>query len=248
MPGPLLADQTAVITGAAQGIGFAIAQLFIDEGAHVVIGDIDADAATAAATRLGGDARAIGVRCDVTSSDDVDALLAAGADAFGPVDVMVNNAGITRDATMRKMTEEQFDQVISVHLKGTWNGTRKAAAIMRERKKGAIVNLSSLSGKIDLVGQTNYSAAKAGVVGLTKAAAKEVAHDGVRVNAIQPGLIRTAMTEAMPQKAWDQKMTEIPLQRAGEVSEVASVALFLASDLSSYMTGTVLEVTGGRFM
>ena len=112
MPGPLLADQTAVITGAAQGIGFAIAQLFIDEGAHVVIGDIDADAATDAATRLGGDARAIGVRCDVTSSDDVDALLAAGADAFGPVDVMVNNAGITRDATMRKMTEEQFDQVI----------------------------------------------------------------------------------------------------------------------------------------
>lgn len=248
MPGPLLADQTAVITGAAQGIGFAIAQLFIDEGARVVIGDIDSDAATEAAAKLGGHGHAIGIRCDVTSSDDVDALLAAGADAFGPVDVMVNNAGITRDATMRKMTEEQFDQVISVHLKGTWNGTRKAAAIMRERKKGAIVNLSSLSGKIGLVGQTNYSAAKAGVVGLTKAAAKEVAHDGVRVNAIQPGLIRTAMTEAMPQKAWDQKMTEIPLQRAGEVSEVASVALFLASDLSSYMTGTVLEVTGGRFM
>ena len=161
---------------------------------------------------------------------------------------MVNNAGITRDATMRTMTEDQFDQVINVHLKGTWNGTRKAAAIMRERKSGAIVNLSSLSGKVGMVGQTNYSAAKAGIVGMTKAAAKEMAHHGVRVNAVAPGLIRSAMTEAMPQKAWDQKMAEIPMGRAGEVSEVATVALFLASHLSSYMTGTVMEVTGGRFM
>lgn len=248
MPGPLLHNQTAVITGAAQGIGFAIAQLFVDEGAHVVIGDVNADAAEKAAVELGGADRAIGVRCDVTVSEDVDALLAAAADAFGPVDVMVNNAGITRDATMRNMTEEQFDQVINVHLKGTWNGTRKAAAIMRERKSGAIVNLSSLSGKVGMVGQTNYSAAKAGIVGMTKAAAKEMAHHGVRVNAIQPGLIRSAMTEAMPQKAWDQKMAEIPMGRAGEVSEVATVALFLASNLSSYMTGTVMEVTGGRFM
>ena len=248
MPGPLLHNQTAVITGAAQGIGFAIAQLFVDEGARVVIGDVNAEAAEKAAVELGGTERAIGVRCDVTVSDDVDALLGAAADAFGPVDVMVNNAGITRDATMRNMTEEQFDQVINVHLKGTWNGTRKAAAIMRERKSGAIVNLSSLSGKVGMVGQTNYSAAKAGVVGMTKAAAKEMAHHGVRVNAIQPGLIGSAMTEAMPQKAWDQKMAEIPMGRAGEVSEVATVALFLASHLSSYMTGTVMEVTGGRFM
>ena len=248
MPGPLLNDQTAVITGAAQGIGFAIAQLFVDEGARVVIGDVNAEAADKAAVQLGGSERAIGVRCDVTDSDDVDALLAAAADAFGPVDVMVNNAGITRDATMRTMTEDQFDQVINVHLKGTWNGTRKAAAIMRERKRGAIVNLSSLSGKVGMVGQTNYSAAKAGIVGMTKAAAKEMAHHGVRVNAVAPGLIRSAMTEAMPQKAWDQKMAEIPMGRAGEVSEVATVALFLASHLSSYMTGTVMEVTGGRFM
>ncbi|NDK90938.1 3-oxoacyl-ACP reductase FabG [Gordonia desulfuricans] len=248
MPGPLLNQQTAVITGAAQGIGFAIAKLFVAEGARVVVGDIDGDAAAKAAAELGGTEVAIGVRCDVTSSDDVDALLAAADSAFGPVDVMVNNAGITRDATMRTMTEEQFDQVINVHLKGTWNGTRKAAAIMRERKSGAIVNLSSLSGKVGMVGQTNYSAAKAGIVGMTKAAAKEMAHHGVRINAIQPGLIRSAMTEAMPQKAWDQKMAEIPMKRAGEVDEVAGVALFLASSLSSYMTGTVMEVTGGRFM
>ncbi|WP_406634179.1 3-oxoacyl-ACP reductase FabG [Amycolatopsis sp. WGS_07] len=237
----LLADRTAVITGGAQGIGLAIAQLFVAQGARVVIGDIDGEAAAKAAESLDG----VGVACDVTKASDVDALLAAAA---SPVDVFVNNAGITRDATMRTMTEDDFDQVIDVHLKGTWNGTRKAAAIMRERKSGAIVNLSSLSGKVGMVGQTNYSAAKAGIVGLTKAAAKEMAHHGVRVNAIQPGLIRTAMTEAMPQKAWDQKMAEIPMRRAGEVGEIASVALFLASDLSSYMTGTVLEVTGGRFM
>jgi 3-oxoacyl-[acyl-carrier protein] reductase len=159
---------------------------------------------------------------------------------------MVNNAGITRDATMRKMTEEQFDQVIDVHLKGCWNGTRLAANIMREAKSGAIINISSISGKVGLIGQTNYSAAKAGIVGLTKAAAKEVAHLGVRINAIQPGLIRSAMTEAMPQRIWDQKLAEIPMARAAEPSEVASVAAFLASDMSSYMTGCVLEVTGGR--
>jgi 3-oxoacyl-[acyl-carrier protein] reductase len=244
----LLTDRTAVVTGGAQGIGLAIAELFVAEGARVVLGDLDGDAAARAAEKLGDPGTALGIRCDVTSGDDVEALLAAAAKAFSSVDVLVNNAGITRDATLRTMTEEQFDQVITVHLKGSWNGVRKAAAIMREQKRGAIVNISSLSGKVGMVGQTNYSAAKAGIVGLTKAAAKELAHHGVRVNAIQPGLIRTAMTEAMPAKAWDQKMAEIPMGRAGEVAEVASVALFLASDLSSYMTGTVLEVTGGRFM
>ncbi|NLU84566.1 3-oxoacyl-ACP reductase FabG [Rhodococcus sp. HNM0569] len=244
----LLTDRTAVITGGAQGIGFEIARAFVDAGAKVVLGDLNEAAAQAAADKLGGRDVARAVRCDVTESADVDALLAEAVDGFGSLDVVVNNAGITRDATMRTMTEEDFDLVMSVHLKGTWNGTRKAAAIMREAKRGAIVNISSLSGKVGMVGQTNYSAAKAGIVGMSKAAAKELAHHGVRVNAIQPGLIRSAMTEAMPQKAWDQKMSEIPMGRAGEPSEVASVALFLASDMSSYMTGTVLEVTGGRFM
>ncbi|MFI8993247.1 3-oxoacyl-ACP reductase FabG [Streptomyces sp. NPDC053542] len=244
----LLADKTAVITGGAQGIGLAIAERFVEEGAKVVLGDLNLAAAEAAAKGLGGPAVARAVRCDITDAAEVDTLVQTALDAFGSLDIMVNNAGITRDATMRKMTEEQFDQVIDVHIKGTWNGTRKAAAVMREQKSGAIVNISSLSGKVGMVGQTNYSAAKAGIVGLSKAAAKELAHHGVRVNAIQPGLIRSAMTEAMPQKAWDQKMAEVPMQRAGEPGEVASVALFLASELSSYMTGTVLEVTGGRFM
>ncbi len=248
----MLSGQTAVVTGGAQGLGFAIAERFVAEGARVVLGDLDSEATEAAVKRLsggrGGGGVAAAVRCDVTKAAEVEALVASAVKQFGGLDIMVNNAGITRDATMRKMTEDQFDQVIAVHLKGTWNGTRSAAAIMRENKRGAIVNMSSLSGKIGLAGQTNYSAAKAGIVGMTKAAAKELAHLGVRVNAIAPGLIRSAMTEAMPQHIWDQKVAEVPMGRAGEPSEVANVALFLASDLSSYMTGTVLEVTGGRFM
>ena len=242
----LLAGRTAVVTGGAQGLGLAIARRFVAEGARVVLGDLNPAATGAAAAELGGDTVARAVRCDVTSAEQVQGLIDVAVAEFGRLDIMVNNAGITRDATMRKMTEDQFDEVIAVHLKGTWNGTRLAAAVMREQGSGAIVNMSSISGKVGLVGQTNYSAAKAGIVGLTKAAAKEVAHLGVRVNAIQPGLIRSAMTEAMPQRIWDAKLAEVPMGRAGEPDEVASVALFLASDLSSYMTGTVLEVTGGR--
>ena len=242
----LLAGRTAIVTGGAQGLGYAIAEVFIAEGARVVLGDIDLERTRAAAQALGGDDFARAISCDVTSAVQVEALVAAAVEQFGRLDVMVNNAGITRDATLRKMTEEQFDEVIAVHLKGTWNGTRAAAAVMRAQGSGAIINMSSISGKVGLIGQTNYSAAKAGMVGLTKAAAKELAHLGVRVNAIQPGLIRSAMTEAMPQRIWDAKLAEVPMGRAGEPREVATAALFLASDLSSYMTGTVLEVTGGR--
>jgi 3-oxoacyl-[acyl-carrier protein] reductase len=242
----LLAERIAVITGGAQGLGYAIAQRFIAEGARVMLGDLNIDATRAAAEKLGVPGVVRAFACDVTSGAAVDDLVAAAVEEFGSLDIMVNNAGITRDATLRKMTEQQFDDVISVHLKGTWNGTRSAAAIMRERGSGAIINMSSISGKVGFVGQTNYSAAKAGIVGLTKAAAKELAHLGVRVNAIAPGLIRSAMTEAMPQRIWDAKLAEVPMGRAGEPSEVAAVALFLASDMSSYMTGTVLEVTGGR--
>ena len=182
----LLAGRTAVITGGAQGLGLAIAERFLAEGARVVLGDLNLEATQAAAEGLGSAALARGVRCDVTSAADVDALIAVALDAFGGLDIMVNNAGITRDATMRKMTEQDFGEVIDVHLKGTWNGTRAAAAVMREQGRGAIINMSSISGKVGFVGQTNYSAAKAGIVGLTKAAAKELAHLGVRVNAIQP--------------------------------------------------------------
>lgn len=243
-----MSGEVAVVTGGAQGLGLATAEQFVAEGARVVIGDLNREAAEEAADQLGGDNVAAAARCDVTLPADLDQLIRTAVERFGQLDIVVNNAGITRDALMHKMTEQQFDEVVAVHLKGTWNGLRAAAAVMRANKRGAIVNMSSLSGKVGLAGQTNYSAAKAGIVGMTKAAAKELARCGVRVNAIAPGLIRTAMTTALPEHLWDQKVAEVPMGRAGDPAEVAKVALFLASDLSSYMTGTVLDVTGGRFM
>ncbi|MER7080481.1 3-oxoacyl-[acyl-carrier protein] reductase [Saccharopolyspora kobensis] len=242
----MLQDKVAVITGGGKGIGFAIAENFVSHGAKVVLADIDGAQAQEAAAELGGSA--LGVTCDVTDPDAVQAAIEAATGEFGALDVMVNNAGITRDATMRKMTLEDFEAVLDVHVKGAWLGTRAAAAVMREQGSGSIVNISSISGKVGMIGQTNYSAAKAGIVGLTKAAAKEVAHKGVRVNAVQPGLIRTDMTAALREDVWQAKLQEIPMQRAGEPSEVADVVLFLASGLSSYMTGCVLEITGGRHL
>ena len=244
VPVSLLEGRTAVVTGGARGIGYAVARCFVDAGAAVVIGDLDEADAVAAAKALPG--TALGFRCDVTVEAEVQALLAYCAEEFGSLDVVVNNAGFTRDATMRTMTSDDFRSVVDVHLYGAWLGTKHASLVMRQQGRGSIVNISSISGKVGNVGQTNYSAAKAGMVGLTKAAAKEVAHAGVRVNAVQPGLIRTAMTEAMPQKAWVDKLADIPMGRAGEPAEVASAVLFLASDLASYVTGAVLEVTGGR--
>ena len=246
----LLDNQVAVITGAARGIGYAIATTLHEHGAQVVIADLDPDLAATAAQKLTADshgpAGATGVRCDVTDEDDVRALVESTVTQHGGLHVFVNNAGITRDKTLRKMTSEQFRSVIDVHLYGAWLGTKYAAEAMRPNQRGAIVNISSISGKVGMFGQTNYSAAKAGLVGLTKASAKELAPDGIRVNAIQPGLIRTAMTEAVPADVYAAKLTEIPLGRAGEPAEIGSVALFLASDLSSYVTGIVVEVAGGR--
>jgi 3-oxoacyl-[acyl-carrier protein] reductase len=243
----LLDGRTAVVTGGAQGIGYAIAECFVAAGARVVIGDLDGDRAEAAAKELsasGGEV--VSVVANVTSPEDVESLTSTCVSSFGHLDVFVNNAGITRDATIRKMTLDDFELVIDVHLRGTWLGIKSAAAVMREQGKGSIINMSSISGKVGLPGQTNYSAAKAGIVGMTKAAAKELGHLGIRVNAIQPGLIRTAMTEAMRPDIFEAKQAEVPMGRAGEPSEVATVALFLASELSSYMSGTVLEVGGGR--
>jgi 3-oxoacyl-[acyl-carrier protein] reductase len=243
----LLEGRVAVVTGAAQGIGLAIAAAFVQQGARVVIGDVEADSAAKAAESL-GEEHALAMRCDVTSEADMSALIDAAAARFGSLDIMVNNAGITRDSTMAKMSLDDLRLVLDVHVSGTWLGCRAAGAVMRAQGSGSIVNISSISGKVGNFGQTNYSAAKAGIVGLTKACAKELAKSGVRVNTIQPGLIRTAMTEALPEQAWNSKMAEIPMRRAGEPAEVASVATFLASDMSSYMTGAVLEVTGGRYM
>jgi 3-oxoacyl-[acyl-carrier protein] reductase len=240
----LLAERVAVVTGAAQGIGLEIARSLHAFGANVVLVDIDGDAAKAAADEVGG----LGLACDVTSEDQVRAVVSDTMGEFGRLDVFVNNAGVTRDASLKKMTVDQFDTVMTVHLRGSWLGVREASAVMREAKTGSIVNISSLSGKSGNPGQTNYSAAKAGIVGLTKAAAKELAHHNVRVNAVQPGLIRTPMTAAMPPEVFAEREAAVPMKRAGEPAEVAGAVVFLASDLASYITGTVIEVGGGRYI
>ena len=212
----LLSGQTAVVTGGAQGLGFAIAERFIAEGARVVLGDLDLDATEAAAKQLGGDDVAMAVRCDVTKADEVDALVADGGRTLRRPG---HHGQQRRDHPRRDDAQDDRGAVRSGHRRAPEGHLERhpaAAAIMRENKRGAIVNMSSISGKVGMVGQTNYSAAKAGIVGMTKAAAKELAHLGVRVNAIQPGLIRSAMTEAMPQRIWDQKVAEVPMGRAGE--------------------------------
>ena len=237
------------MTGGSKGIGLAIAQVLAEAGASVVIGARD-EAGVQAAVKLlrAAGADASGVTCDVSIESDIDALVLHCKALHGRLDVMVNNAGNTRDATMRTMTYEDFRAVLDVHLSGAWLGTRAAARVMREQGSGSIINISSIAGKIGNIGQTNYAAAKSGMVGLTKSAAKELAHLGVRVNVLQPGLTRTPMTESMRPDLFERKLKAIPMGRAGEAREIATAVLFLASDLSSYVTGAVLEVTGGRDM
>lgn len=242
----LLKGRTAIVTGGASGLGFAMATAFLSSGASVVIADINVQALASAERQLGSPGRVLTQQCDVTSSESVTSLVNAARESFGSLDVMVNNAGFTRDGTMRRLSEQDFDDVISVHLRGCWLGTRAASSVMREHGGGSIINMSSISGKVGNAGQTNYSAAKAGIVGLTKAAAKEVGFAGVRVNAIRPGLIDTAMTSGLSDDIKRDRLKDIPLGRFGTVAEVASVALFLASDMSSYLTGTVIDVSGGR--
>jgi 3-oxoacyl-[acyl-carrier protein] reductase len=243
----LLRGQVAIVTGAAQGIGLAIADTFLGHGASVMVVDVDGAKIEAVVKERAASGLPIaGRRCDVTSEADQDALVQATLDAFGRIDVLVNNAGITRDRYMAKMSVDDFDAVLDVSLKGAWLGTRAVSGLFREQKSGAIINMSSLSGKIGNPGQTNYSAAKAGLIGLTKASAKELGPSGVRVNAVQPGLVSTEMTLSMKPEIFAAKEAEVPMGRAGEPVEVANAVLFLASPLASYINGAVLEVTGGR--
>lgn len=243
----LLDEKVAIVTGGAQGIGLAIAGAFRAHGARVLVADIDAGKVDEAIAPLRSDDDGVAAaHCDVTSESDQAALVQACLDRFGRVDVLVNNAGVTRDGYLAKLAESDFDAVIGVSLKGAWLGTRAVAPLFRGQGSGAVINMSSLSGKIGNPGQTNYSAAKAGLIGLTKASAKELGPSGARVNAIQPGLVRTAMTLAMKPEIFAAKEAEVPLGRAGTPEEVADAAVFLASPMASYINGAVLEVTGGR--
>jgi len=242
----LLSGRTALVTGAAQGIGLAVVRLLSQNGASVVAVDVQADRAREAVANI--DTPGLGVGCDVTNMRQVEAAFEEAEARFSKIDIAVNNAGITRDSSLQKMSETDFDEVINVNLKGVWICTKVASSAMKRTGGGSIINMSSISGKVGFFGQTNYSAAKAGVVGLTKAAAKEGARHGVRVNAVQPGLIESPMTAVLSEEILAQKVSEIPLGRPGTPDEVAGVVLFLASSLSSYVTGAVIEVTGGRYM
>lgn len=242
----LLDGRVAIVTGAGQGIGFAIASRLAAEGARVAVVDLIEESATKGADSLPGAAAFV---CDVSDEESVEGMWSDVEASLGPVSVLVNNAGIIRDAMMHKMTLENFRQVIDVNLVGAWLCSRQAVRTMRgSQAGGAIVNISSISGKVGNLGQSNYASAKAGLVALTKSTAREGARFGIRANAISPGLIRTTMVEQMPQRELDAKLAEVPLGRAGEVEEVASVAAFLASPMASYVTGVNIEVAGGRHM
>lgn len=245
----MIEGRAAIVTGSGQGLGRAIAQRFAAHGASVVVADIDPDRAaetTELVRRAGGSA--IAVPSDVRDDVSVDRLVQACADAFGTVDIVVNNASVVSAVTVRSMSISDWDRVLDVHLKGTWLMMRAASVPMRSQRRGSIINISSIVAKTGGIAQGHYAAAKAGVVGLSKSAAKEWGADGVRVNVIQPGLFATETARSMSSSAWQSRIDQTPLRRAGDPDELAGAALFLASDLASFVTGAVLEVTGGRDM
>jgi 3-oxoacyl-[acyl-carrier protein] reductase len=241
-----LQDKTAIVTGAAQGIGLATALKFAAEGARVMVCDIRreaVDAAVAQCRALG--AQAEGQVVDVTSREQIEAMAAATLARFGRIDVLVNNAGITQDARLQKMTLEQFDRVIDVNLRGVFHGAQAVLPAMLEQGAGVILNASSVVGIYGNYGQTNYAASKFGVIGFTKTWSRELGPKGIRVNAVAPGFIETPILATIPDKVLDAMREDVPLKRLGRPEEIANVYAFLASDEASYVNGAVIEVAGG---
>ena len=235
-----LSKKTCVVTGAGRGIGAAIARAFAREGATVVVTDKDADSAADVAREIGGQARQL----DVSSEQDWEAL----AEAWPACDVVVNNAGITRDGTMHKMTPDQWQAVIDTNLGSCFNCSRAVIDGMRSRKFGRIVNIGSINGQAGQYGQVNYAAAKSGIHGFTKALAQEGARAGITVNAIAPGYINTDMVRAVPEDVLEKIKQRIPVGRLGEASEIARGVLFLVSDDGGFVTGSTLSINGGQHM
>ncbi len=245
----VLSEKVAVITGASRGIGRLIAVDLARRGARVVVSarNVEAlDSLVAEITAGGGEALA--VAADVAVAADADGLLAAAVQRFGRVDILVNNAGITRDGLLLRMKEEDWDAVLDTNLKGAFLCTRAAAKVMSKQKYGRIINISSVVGEMGNPGQANYCASKAGLLGLTKSVARELARRNITVNAVTPGFIVTDMTDALPEKARDELVSQIPLGRLGKPEDIAFCVAFLASDQAGYITGQVLGVNGGMYM
>ena len=241
-----LKNKIAIVTGAAQGIGLATALKFADEGATVVICDVQAERVDAAVAQVQArGATAAGFVLSVTDRPALDAMAAAVLARFGRIDVLVNNAGITRDARLQKMTAEQFDAVVDVNLRGVFHATQAVLPAMLEQASGVILNASSVVGIYGNFGQTNYAATKFGVIGFTKTWSRELGPKGIRVNAVAPGFIETPILATIPEKVLEQMREKVPLHRLGKPEEIASVYAFLASDEASYVNGAVLEVSGG---
>ncbi|WP_433594861.1 3-oxoacyl-ACP reductase FabG [Lysinibacillus xylanilyticus] len=241
-----LNNKVAIITGAANGIGYAAAERFIEEGAFVVIADFNEDAGVSAAEHLGD--QALFVQVDVADRESVKNLVATVIEQMGRVDILVNNAGITRDAMLTKMTEDQFQQVLDVNLTGVFHCTQEVIPHMVAAGGGKIVNTSSVSGVYGNVGQTNYAATKAAIVGMTKTWAKELGRKGINVNAVAPGFTETDMVKKMPENVLAQMRSVVPLQRLGTPRDIANAYLFLASDEASYVHGHTLHVDGAIMM
>ncbi len=242
--------QTAIVTGGSRGIGRAVAMRLAKDGMNLVINYRGNSAAAEETERLCRElgAEVLLVQGDVSRAEDCEKLATKAKEAFGRVDVLVNNAGITRDGLLARMTEEDFRAVLDVNLVGPWNMMKAVNRIMMRQRYGRIVNLSSVTGLMGNMGQTNYAAAKAGIVGMTKSYAREVASRGITVNAVAPGFIDTDMTEAMPEGAKDKIITGIPMGRTGKPEDVAEAVAFLASEQAGYITGEVLRVDGGMAM
>ena len=244
-----LKGKVALITGAAQGIGKAVTLVLARHGADVVVADVNIEKAQETAREVEALGRAaMAVRVDVTHLEDVEKMVEAAVQRFGKIDILVNNAGIARDKLILRMTEEDWDTVLNVNLKGTFNCTKAVIKYMSKQRSGKIVNIASVVGMMGNPGQANYSASKAGVIGLTKTVAREFAARGINVNAIAPGYIQTPMTEVLPEKAKEELKRLIPMKRLGQPEDVAHAVLFLVSEVSSYITGNILNVNGGIYM
>ena len=245
-----LKDQVAIVTGGAQGIGRAISEALAREGAKVVVADINEQQAQTAANEIAQKhgIETLAVAGNVANGEDCEKIIRQALDKFSKINILINNAGITRDNLIMRMSDAEWDAVLGVNLKGVFNCTKAVSRSMLKARSGRIVNIASVVGLMGNAGQANYSASKGGVIALTKTCAREFASRGILVNAVAPGFIRTAMTDALTEDVKKKLSEQIPLARLGEAEDVANAVVFLCSDASSYITGHVLSVNGGMYL